>query len=193
MSLPPVISDLRVPLGEKRRKRALGGMFDLIHAKQLLLTPPAENADGASRVAGRRDDVLSRAALVPTPQIDPASTHAQETLDQARHARHDGEKPTTAHGTLPVLVMGQLVELTLLREARSSRHDEPVRRMRMRLDAEAGGRVTIDARVQDGRLVIDFGSTAPADAELRARVTAEICALAARLGWQFDPTPETLT
>jgi hypothetical protein len=191
MSVPPVIAELPVPLGEKRRKRALGGTFDLIHAKQQLLAPPADNTDGASHAAGRRDNVISRAAPSPTPQIAPTS--AQETLDHARHARHDGEKPTTAHGTLPVLVMGQLVELTLLRETRSSRHDEPVRRLRMRLDAETGARITVDARVQDGRLAIDFGSTAPADAELRARITAEICALATRLGWQLDETQETLT
>ncbi|MEJ1964212.1 MAG: hypothetical protein WDO56_22775 [Gammaproteobacteria bacterium] len=92
---------------------------------------------------------------------------------------------TVAHGTLPVFIAGQLVELTLLRERRPTRDTEPTRRLSMVLEAASPGSVKIDAQVEGDCLVIALDGAESADAEAPEGYAREVEALARRLGWKF--------
>gem|GEM_PF-2095186 len=97
----------------------------------------------------------------------------------------DTDAHTVHRGTLPVIVAGQLVELSVLRERRLSRDGAPVRRLAMRI---GDGVLGIAARVQSDRLVIEFDGPARSDAVALDACAKEVQHLARRLGWRFTVT-----
>jgi len=115
--------------------------------------------------------------------------NASETTSMS-HGRHkfDPSAYTAHHSTLPVMVAGQLVELTLLRERKPSREAGPTRRLSIVLEAPAAGSVTVDAHLENDTLVISLESAMDPDLETQNQYAQEVTALAHRLGWAFTDT-----
>jgi hypothetical protein len=137
--------------------------------------PGAANADAAAPMA----DVEAGPELPQSSQHDDAAT-AHAKADDASFVRH---------GTLPVIVSGQLIELALLRDRRTARDSGPTRRLSMVLESATPGPVTVEARVVDDCLVIGFsGGYSTAAPAIRNEYTEEVETLARRFGWKFTHT-----
>jgi flagellar hook-length control protein FliK len=92
------------------------------------------------------------------------------------------------YGTLPVIVADQLVELDLVVLQQRQQQDgaTPARRLIMTLRTESFGKIKIDARALDNRLVVTFtGESAAGADELSAR-SEELRDLLKRLGWNVE-------
>jgi len=92
------------------------------------------------------------------------------------------------YGTLPLLVGGQLIELDLVmfreREQHSTRGS--LKRLVMSLDTTHFGRVHVEARAVDNRLIVKL-SAASADAvEVLSSYGKEVRAAIEQLGWAVD-------
>ncbi len=121
---------------------------------------------------------------MPVPDSPPATSKAQ-ILDSAAplSTRADDVSHAVRHGTLPVIVSGQLVELALLKERANA-----TRRISMVLEGDDPGSVSVDARIEDGCLLISLNSAAPREAAVLDHYTREVQDLTRRLGWEFVET-----
>jgi hypothetical protein len=142
-------------------------------------------------IAGTEAQVAFRQAAEdsPAPASAPsASISPSHKPDATLQAQDLMPEPTffVNHGTLPVIVAGQLVELTVLSERRSAR-DAGTRRMSLSLDTASSGPVRIEARLESDRLVVRLDGMAPEEAS-HASYVREVEALARRIGWQFSHT-----
>lgn len=181
-------------------------LFDAIFASQQIALPAAPpDLRAALDFSPARIDAPSARAIsnaLPSPQdestaqevraLDLAPT--ESSTDAARSMRH--AEPTSRvnlaqhtevmihQGTLPVIVAGQLVELTVLRERRTQQ-DVVARRLTMTLRPASADEVRIDAHLDGDRLVVQLGGAGAADATSCARHADEVRSLAQRLGWTF--------
>ena len=92
------------------------------------------------------------------------------------------------YGTLPLLVGGQLIELDLVmfREREQQGARGGLRRLVMTLDTTHFGRVHVEARAVDSRIIVTM-SAASADAvEVLSAYGADVRAAIGQLGWAVD-------
>lgn len=125
------------------------------------------------------------AGMPRAPEISRA--HEMEAMPRS-HVKANDTTYLVQHGTLPVFVAGQLVELTLLRERRLVREAVPTRRLSMTLEAPVSGSVKVGARVEGESLLISFESAVTPETATRESYARELAALARRLGWTFTQT-----
>lgn len=183
-------------------------LFDAIFASQQIAQQPAppELSGGRDEGRARPDSRLLAATPIapasarsePLPlqasaqEIAPTDSHTEVT----RTARHSDTPPPPVNpsqhadamivqGTLPVIVAGQLVELTVLRERRAQHDALATRRLTMTLQPTSPAEVRIDAHVDGDRLIVQFAGPGAADDTSCARHADEVCSLAHRLGWTF--------
>jgi hypothetical protein len=140
-------------------------------------------------IAGTETQVAFRhAADSPPPQASAPSVSISpgHKPDATLRTQDSMTEPTffVNHGTLPVIVAGQLVELTVLCELRSMR-DTGTRRMSMSLDTTSNGPVRIEARLERDRLIVRLEGMGPEETS-HASYAREVEALARRIGWQFS-------
>jgi hypothetical protein len=207
MSLMPV--GLPMVAGQLARRGALNedeqtGLFDFLMAAAVVHLPQAplpggpdfqSVAGGGTSAAPVLQPAIQNAPLpesellrvdVPTSETNPV--HEAETMPRSHIKADDATTYTVQHGTLPVFVAGQLVELTLLRERRPSRQGDANRRLSMTLEAPASGSVKVDARVDGECLLVSFESAVAPQTATRESYAREVEALARRLGWTFTET-----
>ncbi|HEV7610161.1 MAG TPA: hypothetical protein VGO61_22710 [Steroidobacteraceae bacterium] len=92
------------------------------------------------------------------------------------------------YGTLPLLVGGQLIELDLVMFRERDQHGTrgSLRRLVMTLDTTHFGRVQVEARAVDSRIIVKL-SAASADAvEVLSSYGQDVRAAIAQLGWAVD-------
>jgi hypothetical protein len=151
---------------------------------QTQLAPPAELTTPPIQASaqGTRDAAHANGGLM---RVDSAYSDARTTPKHDRLRLAD-EASYVQHGTLPVIVAGQLIELSLLRERRSARDSVLTRRLSIVLDSSATPALVVDAHVHDDELVIAFSGSCSQGAPRLERHAHEIRALAGRLGWSFS-------
>jgi hypothetical protein len=189
------------------------GMFDLIAATVAVqAVQAAQTASAGGPFAGFTELGLGtpanahvlpgmpvQAAQTKADVLEPAAAHGINSPQSCETANETASMPgnrpkidpsayTVHHSTLPVMVAGQLVELTLLRERKPSREAGPTRRLSMVLEAPSSGSITVDAHVEGDTLMISLESAMDPDAAARGNYAEEVAALARRLGWNFTET-----
>jgi hypothetical protein len=198
----------RDPQRRQKDEPDASSLFDVIFASQQIaqqLAPPELN-DGRDHSWGRTEArIVAAAPIAPAPvssETPPvqSSTHEISPTDSrsevTRTARHSDTPPPPVNpsqhadamilqGTLPVIVAGQLVELTVLRERRAQHDALATRRLTMTLQPTSAAEVRIDAHVDGDRLIVQFAGPGAADVTSCARHADEVRSLAQRLGWTF--------
>jgi hypothetical protein len=141
-----------------------------------------------AQVAQAKAGVLEPAAAQEINLPQSRETANETAAMPSNRPKIDPSAYTVHHSTLPVMVAGQLVELTLLRERKPSREAGPTRRLSMVLEAPGSGSITVDAHLEGDRLVISLESAIDPDSAARGNYAEEVAALARRLGWNFTET-----
>jgi len=152
-----------------------------------------DNDDFAATLADALDSQTAEpnAAAVSNVNGD-ADTNSGNEDDAQRALRllnlQDEGSVAWRYGTLPLLVGGQLIELDLVmfreREQHASRGS--LKRLVMSLDTTHFGRVHVEARAVDSRLIVKL-SAASADAvEILSSYGKEVRAAIEQLGWAVD-------
>ena len=92
------------------------------------------------------------------------------------------------YGTLPLLVGGQLIELDLVmfRERESHATRGSLRRLVMTLDTTHFGRVHVEARAVDSRLMVRLSAATPEAVGVMSAYGADVRAAIEQLGWAVD-------
>jgi hypothetical protein len=195
---------------EQRRQQQnesdASSLFDVIFASQQIAQLPASPESHGERDHGSAltdSRILAAIRVASTPErVEPlpSDTHAHEIAptdscgESTFTARHRDTPPVERsqhadalilQGTLPVIVAGQLVELTVLRERRTQQDAAATRRLTMTLQPSSAAEVRIDAQVDGGRLIVQFAGPGAADVASCARHASEVRSLAQRLGWTF--------
>jgi hypothetical protein len=121
-------------------------------------------------------------------------TNAQDgNEDEARRALRllnlqDEGSVAWRYGTLPILVAGQLIELDLVmfreREPKAARGG--LKRLVMTLDTTHFGRVHVEARAIDNRLLVKLRAPTADAVEVMSAYGAEVRAAIELLGWSVD-------
>jgi hypothetical protein len=92
------------------------------------------------------------------------------------------------YGTLPLLIGGQLIELDLVmfreREPKATRGG--LRRLVMTLDTAHFGRVRVEARAVDSRLIVKLGATTADAVDTLASYGQDVRTALEQLGWAVD-------
>jgi hypothetical protein len=122
---------------------------------------------------------------------DPAADG--DSRDDGQRARQllnlqDDGSVAWRYGTLPLLVGGQLIELDLVmfreREPQTSRGG--LRRLVMTLDTTHFGRVRVEARAIDGRLMVKLAAATPDAVDTLAAYGVDVRGALEQLGWAVD-------
>jgi len=208
-----IVQDLQLapPTTRRPKEQDAPSLFEVIFANQRTLEQLATPELGTTRDPRTATDSGSgpadarAAAAVPNvPTVAGSEALSQEVRaheiapsearsEVTRSARHAEPTPPVTQptdfminqGTLPVIVAGQLVELTVLRERRAPQDAVSTRRLSMTLRPASADEVRIDAHVDGDRLVVQFAGSGATDATSCARHADEVRSLAQRLGWTF--------
>jgi hypothetical protein len=120
-------------------------------------------------------------------------TDGGDSRDDGQRARQllnlqDDGSVTWRYGTLPLLVGGQLIELDLVmfreREPQAARGG--LRRLVMTLDTTHFGRVRVEARAVDGRLIVKLGAATADAVDTLAAYGEDVRGALEQLGWAVD-------
>jgi hypothetical protein len=118
---------------------------------------------------------------------------AHDSRDEARRATQllnlqDEGSVAWRYGTLPMLVGGRLIELDLVlfreREPRPSRAG--LKRLVMTLDTTHFGRVQVEARAVDNRLIVKLRAPTADAVDVLSAYGTEVRAAIEQLGWSVD-------
>ncbi len=155
-----------------------------------------DDLSGADDVAATLADALeaprdATGARVPNVGADSDGGDGAEQ-DSQRAARllnlQDEGSVAWRFGTLPLLVGGQLIELDLVmfRERDSQTKRGALRRLVMTLDTTHFGRVHVEARAVDSRLMVKMSAASSDAVEVLSAYGADVRAAIERLGWAVD-------
>lgn len=118
---------------------------------------------------------------------DPESRDDGQRARQLLNLQDDGSV-AWRYGTLPLLVGGQLIELDLVmfreREPQAARGG--LRRLVMTLDTTHFGRVRVEARAVDGRLIVKLGAATADAVDTLAAYGQDVRGALEQLGWAVD-------
>ena len=152
-----------------------------------------DTEDFATSLADALDSQVAEQAGAGVSGVDGGANPNDGREDDARRALRllnlqDEGSVAWRYGTLPLLVGGQLIELDLVmfreREQHASRGS--LKRLVMSLDTTHFGRVHVEARAVDSRLIVKL-SAASADAvEVLSSYGKDVRAAIEQLGWAVD-------
>lgn len=127
------------------------------------------------------------AAQTPDSGTDADSRDDGQRARQFLNLQDDGSV-AWRYGTLPLLVGGQLIELDLVmfreREPQAARGG--LRRLVMTLDTTHFGRVRVEARAVDGRLIVKLGAPTADAVDTLAAYGKDVRGALEQLGWAVD-------
>jgi len=156
------------------------------------LDPTADNDEMAATLA----DALDAATPQPGAGIAAVDSDADANggnQDDAQRALRllnlqDEGSVSWRYGTLPLLVGGQLIELDLVmfRERESHATRGSLRRLVMTLDTTHFGRVHVEARAVDSRLMVRLSAATPEAVDVMSAYGADVRAAIEQLGWAVD-------
>lgn len=165
--------------------------------------PPAASRVDLDELSGDDDLAAALANAFDAGTPDPASAGlataapdsdtGDDTRDDGQRARQllnlqDDGSVAWRYGTLPLLVGGQLIELDLVmfreREPQAARGG--LRRLVMTLDTTHFGRVRVEARAVDGRLIVKMGAATADAVDTLAAYGEDVRGALEQLGWAVD-------
>jgi len=154
--------------------------------------PAADNDEVAATLA----DALDAATPQTGASITQVGTDADAdggTQDDAQRALRllnlqDEGSVSWRYGTLPLLVGGQLIELDLVmfRERESHATRGSLRRLVMTLDTTHFGRVHVEARAVDSRLMVRLSAATREAVDVMSAYGADVRTAIEQLGWAVD-------
>jgi hypothetical protein len=155
-----------------------------------------EDLSGADDVAATLADALEAPREAPGAQVPSVGAESDggegAEQDSRRAARllnlQDEGSVAWRFGTLPLLVGGQLIELDLVmfRERDGQAKRGALRRLVMTLDTTHFGRVHVEARAVDSRLMVKMSAASSDAVEVLSAYGADVRAAIERLGWGVD-------
>jgi hypothetical protein len=156
------------------------------------LDPAADNDEVAATLA----DALDAATPQPGAGVAPVDADADANggnQDDAQRALRllnlqDEGSVSWRYGTLPLLVGGQLIELDLVmfRERESHATRGALKRLVMTLDTTHFGRVHVEARAVDSRLMVRLSAATSEAVDVMSAYGADVRAAIEQLGWAVD-------
>ena len=155
-----------------------------------------DDLSGADDVAATLADALEAPQDAPAAQVPSVGAEPDggdgTGQDSQRATRllnlQDEGSVAWRFGTLPLLVGGQLIELDLVmfRERDSQAKRGALRRLVMTLDTTHFGRVHVEARAVDSRLMVKMSAASSDAVEVLSAYGADVRAAIERLGWAVD-------
>ena len=155
-----------------------------------------DDLSGADDVAATLADALEAPREAPGAQVPNVGAESDggegNEQDFQRAARllnlQDEGSVAWRFGTLPLLVGGQLIELDLVmfRERDGQAKRGALRRLVMTLDTTHFGRVHVEARAVDSRLMVKMSAASSDAVEVLSAYGADVRAAIERLGWAVD-------
>lgn len=148
--------------------------------------------DSGDTIADLIDNAARDAAEARVPTMGDAESEARSNDDGRRALRllnlQDEGSVAWRYGTLPILVGGQLVELDLVmfRERQQPDKRGGLRRLVMTLETTHFGRVRVEARAVDDRLLVKLQAPTADAVEVLSAYGQDVRAAIERLGWQVD-------
>jgi hypothetical protein len=155
------------------------------------LDPSAENDEVAVTLADALDAAAPQAEQVAAVGAE-ADANGGNQDDAQRALRllnlQDEGSVSWRYGTLPLLVGGRLIELDLVmfRERESHATRGALRRLVMTLDTTHFGRVHVEARAVDSRLMVRLSAATTEAVEVMSAYGADVRAAIEQLGWAVD-------
>jgi hypothetical protein len=177
------------------------GAASLAHAQWRSVSPLLEETASGNQESTQELAQVLGSALPETPtqtsfgggsadmSDDGSDPQKRDDLARALLNLQDGGSVGYGYGTLPVLVGGQLVELSLVvlqQRQQQNAPAAPVRRLVMNVPTESFGSVRIDARALENRLVVTFSGGSPRNTPELAACEDELQQLLKRLGWNVE-------
>jgi hypothetical protein len=154
--------------------------------------PGADNDEVADTLADALDAAtpLSGANIAPLDSDADANGGNQDDAQRALRLLNlqDEGSVSWRYGTLPLLVGGQLIELDLVmfRERESHATRGSLRRLVMTLDTTHFGRVHVEARAVDSRLMVRLSAPTSEAVDVMSAYGADVRAAIEQLGWAVD-------
>jgi hypothetical protein len=158
--------------------------------------PQADNGEVAATISNALADALDAATSqtgTGAAQVGADADANGGTHDDAQRALRllnlqDEGSVSWRYGTLPLLVGGQLIELDLVmfRERESHATRGALRRLVMTLDTTHFGRVHVEARAVDSRLMVRLRAATSEAVEVMSAYGADVRAAIEQLGWAVD-------
>jgi len=156
------------------------------------LDPEADNDEVAATLADALDAATPQTGAG-IAQVDTDADANGGNQDDAQRALRllnlqDEGSVSWRYGTLPLLVGGQLIELDLVmfRERESHATRGALKRLVMTLDTTHFGRVRVEARAVDSRLMVRLSAATNDAVEVMSAYGADVRAAIEQLGWAVD-------
>jgi len=152
----------------------------------------AGNDEVAATLADALDAATPQSGAGIAPMDADADTNGGAQDDAQRALRllnlQDEGSVSWRYGTLPLLVGGQLIELDLVmfRERESHATRGSLRRLVMTLDTTHFGRVHVEARAVDNRLMVRLSAATSDAVEVMSAYGADVRTAIETLGWAVD-------
>jgi hypothetical protein len=156
------------------------------------LDPAADNDEVAATLADALDAATPQSGAGIAPLDAETDTHGGNQDDAQRALRllnlQDEGSVSWRYGTLPLLVGGQLIELDLVmfRERESHATRGSLKRLVMTLDTTHFGRVHVEARAVDSRLMVRLSAATHEAVDVMSAYGADVRAAIEQLGWAVD-------
>lgn len=154
--------------------------------------PSADTDEVAATLADALDAASPQSGAGAAPVDADADANGGNQDDAQRALRllnlQDEGSVSWRYGTLPLLVGGQLIELDLVmfRERESHATRGSLRRLVMTLDTTHFGRVHVEARAVDSRLMVRLRASTSEAVEVMSAYGADVRAAIEQLGWAVD-------
>jgi hypothetical protein len=152
-----------------------------------------DNDDVAAALADALDAAMPEpagAGVAPVGGETDADGGTQDDAQRALRLLNIQDEGSVAwrYGTLPLLVGGQLVELDLVmfREREQPRTRGALRRLVMTLDTTHFGRVHVEARAVDSRIIVKLSAASSDAVEILSAYGNDVRAAIEQLGWAVD-------
>lgn len=157
------------------------------------LEPSADGADAPERLADALDAAVADVVDTAVTEVGGDGNADPGADDNAQRALRllnlqDESSVAWRYGTLPLLVAGQLIELdvVMFSEREKPKARGALKRLVMSLDTAHFGRVQVEARAVDSRIIVRIGAGTADAVETLSAYGQDVRGAIERLGWSVD-------